>query len=302
MRCRIRKSITRPGARPKARLIVTADDFGRSSEINAAVIRAHHEGLLTSASLMVAGEAAQEAVDLAKHHPSLAVGLHLTVTDGRPALPPAQVPHLVNTGGHFPSAPTVCGLRYFFLPAARRELAAELEAQFAAFAATGLSLSHVDGHQHMHMHPTIFRLLVPLAVRNGARAVRVPHDDLRLANAHDRKHRWSKWAAAATFALLARNANRRLAGTGLIAPQRTYGFYQSGQMTERYVISVLRDSDATLAEMYFHPTTGPRLDPRGPNPEDLQTLLSPAVRAAVESRPWELCGWPECGDDGALEC
>ncbi|HEY2588464.1 MAG TPA: hopanoid biosynthesis-associated protein HpnK [Tepidisphaeraceae bacterium] len=260
-------------------LIINADDFGRSVEINRAVLRAHREGVLNSASLMVAGEAADEAVEIARQNPGLAVGLHLVVVDGPAVLPPARIPHLVEADGKFPNAPVKLGLRYAFNRAARKELAAEIATQFERFAATGLPLSHVDGHQHMHMHPAVFDRMLPWAKRFGAKRIRIVHDDLRLALRYDRHGAIGKSIGTAIFAALARRAT----GCGLPAPKRTYGFLQSGQMTEPYVLlAIAQMPDST--EIYFHPTDGPRLDELGPNPGDLATLVDPAVRQAIEAR------------------
>ena len=90
------------------KLIVTADDFGRSHEINVAVLEAHRHGILTSASLMVAGEAFAEAVEMVRDTPTLAVGLHVVLVDGRAVLPYARIPQLVNSDGCFPNTPTLC--------------------------------------------------------------------------------------------------------------------------------------------------------------------------------------------------
>jgi hopanoid biosynthesis associated protein HpnK len=261
------------------KLIVNADDFGRSTEINQAVVRAHRQGVLNSASLMVAGPAAAEAIELAHQNPALAVGLHLVVVDGDAALPPARIPHLVDGGGRLPNRPVWLGLQYAFSPAARRELKQEITAQFERFAASGLQLSHVDGHQHMHMHPAVYDLMLPLAQKFGASRIRIVRDDLRLALRYDSSHRTAKWASAAIFAGLA----FRCRHCPIPGPRRTYGFHQSGNMTRSYVLLALQEMNEP-AEMYFHPTTGRRLDVLGPNPGDLETLLDAEVRAAVEAR------------------
>jgi hopanoid biosynthesis associated protein HpnK len=269
---------------PPPKLIVNADDFGRSTEINRAVICAHRQGVLTSASLMVAGAAADQAVELARQNPALSVGLHLVVVDGPAVLPANRIPRLVDARGHFPNQPVRLGLRYARGKAARRELREEILAQFERFAATGLPLSHVDGHQHMHMHPAVFDILLPLAERFGAKRVRIVHDDLRLALAYDPRRRIEKILTAMIFAALARRGRARLRTEFVVAqPMRTYGFFQSGHMTEPYALLIIRQLQVS-AEIYFHPTEGPRLDDLGPNPDDLRTLLSPKVRAAINAR------------------
>src|SRR5512141_1420533 len=98
----------------RRRLIVNADDFGRSSAINAAVIRAHREGILTTASLMVNESACEEAVALARLNPKLGVGLHLTFLCGHSALPTNRIPGLVNAAREFSNSPAAAGFRYFF--------------------------------------------------------------------------------------------------------------------------------------------------------------------------------------------
>ena len=102
------------------RLIVNADDFGSSEAVNAAVVRAYTEGVLTSCSLMVTGEAFEHAVCLAHAHPGLAVGLHLVTVMGRAVLSPAEIPTLVDAAGYFSSNPTAAGCKYYFSPQARR--------------------------------------------------------------------------------------------------------------------------------------------------------------------------------------
>src|SRR5207249_2839194 len=130
------------------RLVVTADDFGAAPEVNAAVVRAHRDGILTSTSLMVTGDAVEEAVQLARETPSLAVGLHLVLAQGRPAAPPAEIPDLVAADGAFRRAPIDTGIRYawqYLLGTGRAQLRREIEAQLAAFAARVYGM-HQTGH------------------------------------------------------------------------------------------------------------------------------------------------------------
>src|SRR5579864_1212953 len=155
-------------------LIVTADDFGRDFAINEAVETASRDGILSCASLMVGAPAASDAVVRAHRLPGLRVGLHLVLTDGSPVLPPGEVRRLVGADGRFDDNLVRAGLRYFFTPGVRRLLATEIRAQFEAFRATGLALDHVNAHQHMHLHPTVARLIVEIGSSYGMRAVRLP--------------------------------------------------------------------------------------------------------------------------------
>ena len=285
-------------------LIVNADDFGRSTEINRAVIQAHRQGILTSASLMIAGEAADEAVALARANPSLAVGLHLVAVDGPAVLPHRQIPHLVDEHGRFPNSPVRLGLRYAFSRRAGRELAKELRSQFERFAATGLPLSHVDGHQHMHMHPAVFDLVLPLAREFGAGGIRIVRDDLWLALRHDRRHLASKVMLSVVFALLARRCRRRAVAAGMPSAQRTYGLMKSGSMSVEYVLDAIEQLKGSSAEIYFHPTAGEGLDVLGPNPGDLETLLSPRIRSALVAQRLQLSTYAQLAtsEHGPLGC
>src|SRR6266568_7473359 len=170
----------------RRRLIVNADDFGRSASINEAVIRAHRDGILTTASLMVNEPAFAEAVTLAREHPRLGVGLHLTLVCGHSALPPGRIPGLVNERQEFTSNPAAAGFCYFFYRGLREQLRAEIHAQFQQFKATGLNLDHVNGHLHLHLHPTVFDLLMEDASELGIQRMRLTFDpfwlNLRLAS------------------------------------------------------------------------------------------------------------------------
>jgi hopanoid biosynthesis associated protein HpnK len=262
-------------------LIVSADDFGMSASVNAAILAAHDEGILTNCGLMVTGEAVAEAVAAARERPRLGVGLHLVLVCGRPALPAAKVPRLVEPGGRFLEDPLRAGLRLAFDRRARVEMRAEIEAQFAAFTATGLPMSHWDGHLHFHAHPAVFDVAAEVAERHGCRRVRLPCDDLRR---HRTAAGWPGAPAALTagiFALLAGYARRRLRGRTVHWPARTYGLFQTGHMTERYVLDLLPELPPGASELYLHPDTAP--GPTGNGPVELAVLQSRTVNAALEA-------------------
>lgn len=236
-------------------LIVNADDFGASAEVNEAIIRAYREGVLTSASLMVTGEAFDQAVMLAKQNPGLAVGIHLVTVVGRSVLSHSEIPSLVDEGGNFSNNPTSSGLKYFFWPTARRELRRELAAQFEKFRATGLPLSHIDGHLHLHVHPVVFKAALELGAKYGARRMRVPFEERALALAFDREAALRKTVHTMLFGGLAWHMRKKLRARGFVFPERVYGNLQSGRMSERYFLYALDNLSRGVSEIYFHPAT-----------------------------------------------
>src|SRR5262252_2531043 len=238
-------------------LIVNADDFGISEAVNEAVIRAFTEGVLTSCSLMVTGEAFEHAVSLAHAHPDLAVGIHLVTVMGRAVLPPASIPTLVDAAGNFVSNPTRAGLKYYFSLQARDELRQELRAQFDKFAATGLRLSHIDGHLHMHVHPVIFRAALELGLRYGVRRMRVPQEEYRLAVNFRRQYAGKKALYTVLFSRFARRMKRQLRVSDFVYAERVYDNLHSGQMDEQYFLYMLDNLQATTNEIYFHPAVYP---------------------------------------------
>jgi hopanoid biosynthesis associated protein HpnK len=264
-------------------VIFNADDFGARAQTNAAILRAHREGTLTSASLMVNEPAAAEAVETAREHPSLAVGLHVVVSEGRAALPHANIPHLTSAEGRFPASPALAGMRWFFTRAARRELPGEIEAQFARFAAAGLPWDHVNGHHHLHLHPVVWDCLIRQSEAFGIRRVRIPYEEFRPATRERLAGRWREWLF---LRALRRRCLRTLRGRGFTVADRVYGHLETGRMTADYVAGLLGRLGGALNEIYLHPgAPHARPLPGGPAGMDveLDALLSPAVRERVES-------------------
>jgi len=235
-------------------LIVTADDFGAAVEVNEAVERAHRDGILSAASLMVAGPAAADAVRRARAVPALRVGLHLVLVEGRPVLPASAVPDLVDASGHFRTDMARAGAAMFFRPMVRAQLRAEIEAQFAAFAATGLAFDHVNAHKHFHLHPTIAGLLVETAKAYGVKGARVPLEPQGvLARIEPRK---SSGVGVLT-APFARGLARRFRQAGIAAPDSVFGLAWSGAMTGARLKGMIEHLPEGLSEIYMHPATGP---------------------------------------------
>jgi hopanoid biosynthesis associated protein HpnK len=236
------------------RLIVTADDFGAAVEVNEGVERAHRSGILSAASLMVAGAAAGDAVQRARTMPDLRVGLHLVLVEGKPILPAKAVPDLVDASGHFRTDMARAGAAMFFFPKVRAQLAAEIEAQFAAFAATGLRLDHVNAHKHFHLHPTIAARIVKAAKAHGVKGARVPLEPQAVLGRIE--HHKSSGVVMLT-APFARALRARFRRAGIAAPDSVFGLAWSGAMTAARLAGLIAHLPDGLNEIYMHPATGP---------------------------------------------
>lgn len=233
------------------KVVFHADDFGLTHAVNAGILEAHAGGLLASTSLMVTAAAAEDAVAAARAHPGLDVGLHLTLVEERPVLPPERIPSLV-AGGRFLPRHTRVALRYAAGGLRVEEAAAEIAAQFERLAAWGIRPSHVDGHQHLHLLPALLPVAVAQARRSGARFVRT-----RLVNPGGGP--LVRRAQLAALALVARRARARLGaaavGGGAFV---TIGFAEAGGAltTERLLASLDRlrgDPRAAVVEVMLHP-------------------------------------------------
>jgi hopanoid biosynthesis associated protein HpnK len=204
--------------------------------VNEAVERAHRAGVLHAASLMVAGPAAADAVRRARTMPNLRVGLHLVVIEGTAVLPPAAIPDLVDAQGWLPSRQFRLGIYYAVRPRVRRQLAAEIRAQFAAFAATGLTLAHADAHKHMHLHPTVSRLMLDIGREFGLRRVRVPAEPpavlARCGTGRARRPRSYHWT---------RVLRRRVRAAGMATSDHCFGIAWSGHTTGERVRRLLAE-------------------------------------------------------------
>ena len=281
------------------RAIIAADDFGLSPEVNEAVERAHRDGLLSTASLMVAGAAAADAVRRARRLPGLRVGLHLVVIEGPAVLPPQHIPALVDAAGRFPSDQLRLGVDYFFRPGVRRQLAAEIEAQFAAFAATGLPLDHANAHKHMHLHPTVGRLMIESGLRHGLRAIRVPSEPAATLAACGTRTGAGDRALRRWSGLLRRQALR----AGLRVNDHAFGLAWSGHMTAGRLRRLAAHLPDGLSEIYLHPATHQspllrRLMPDYEPEAELAALLDPAVRQAFAGIELTTYGQASCARAG----
>ena len=268
------------------RVIISADDFGLSEAVNEAVEQAHRKGILEAASLMVAAPAAADAVRRARALPNLRVGLHLVVIEGPAVLAPREIASLVDADGQFPSDQLRLGVRYAFLPHIRRQLAAEIRAQFAAFAATGLALDHANAHKHMHLHPTVGRLMLDVGRDFGLPAIRIPAEPPEVIHRCGTRTGPGAWALYRWTTLLRRQAR----AAGVAINDHCFGLAWSGHMTADRVRRLMQVLPDGISELYFHPAVRRdallrRLMPDYEHEAELAALLDRELRAQLARLP-----------------
>jgi chitin disaccharide deacetylase len=175
------------------------------------------------------------------------------------------------------------GVSIFLRPGVRAQLAAEIEAQFRAYRATGLPLDHVNAHHHYHLHPTVCAQMLDIGQRYGMTAVRVPWEAPRILDRIEPggRHR-RQWLAALWTALLRTRVHRR----GMTAPDRVFGLRWSGAMTERRIAGVLRHLPDGLTEIYAHPATADSFADAASGyryRDELAALMAPDIKGLVQA-------------------
>jgi predicted glycoside hydrolase/deacetylase ChbG (UPF0249 family) len=238
-----------------ASLIVNADDFGLTPGVNRAIVELFEAGVLTSASLMATGAAADEAIGLALQNPGLGVGCHLNFVEGYPAAHPDDIPTLLGADGKtFRPSMAEFALAMLAGKVEARELALETQAQIQRLQRAGIDVTHVDTHKHTHVFPMIARTIVYIAQRCGVGAVRNPYEP-----------RWSARLAAASLVrrglLEAFRVSRRrflelpqIAAGEVLTTDGTVGIAGTGSMTAEALRATLAGLPSEgVFELCCHP-------------------------------------------------
>jgi len=271
------------------RLIVNADDFGLSPEVNSGVIRAHRDGILGSASLMVAENAAKDAGELARQNPALDVGLHAVVCRGRSILDATHLRGAVDSSGHFIENPVMAGMRYFFDSSMRAKMTDELRAQIERHLELVGNLNHIDGHLNFHVHPLFADILIDLAVEYKVPCIRLPRESVMTTLRLRRDHAPLKLVEAAIFRTLSRRTRRMMTERGLRSTDSLFGLHQSGHLDEDYIVGVIDKLRDGTTELYFHPAADVGgIPPSAAAQLEVEILTSPRVREAIDRNDIEL--------------
>ena len=245
----------RAGRVGPASLIVNADDFGLCQAVNRGVARAFDEGIVTSASMLVAGDAFDQAVELARDRPGLDLGIHLSLTQTRPTSPPARVPSLLGADGRLQPNWRAFLSRYVRKGVPTAEVEAELRAQIEKALATGLSFSHLDSHQHLHVLPGVLPVVVRLAGDYGIGAVRDPSQGRAIDKPRGR--RLAELLALRAACRLSRSA---VTGNGLVVADDFRGFTEAGRWNSESLAETIYTLESGLTEIGCHPGADDAID------------------------------------------
>jgi hopanoid biosynthesis associated protein HpnK len=225
----------------RARLIVNADDLGLHPGINAGILEAHRNGIVTSASICANGAAFEDAVRLLRETPALGVGVHLTLVGEKPLSDPLSLPRLAPEG-RLPGYFTGLFARLFVGAIPEPEIERELTAQVAHVHDSGIRVSHLDSHQHVHLHPKLLPVVVRVARRFGVAAVRAARSVSPFSGIRP-----------ALLSLFSGRAARALQAAGLRTPDASLGLADSGRLDERRLRALLHAVPDGVSELVCHP-------------------------------------------------
>lgn len=232
------------------KLIVTADDVGLHPGMTQGALAAHDRGIVTAVSVAANGRAFDDAVERLRDRPALDAGIHLVLVEERPLAPPGEVRSLLGRGGAFLPGFRAFAGRYFLGGIKPAEVEAELRRQIERLLATGLRFVHANGHQHLHVLPKVFEVVLRLTEEHGIPFVRLPQEPAV-------SRRWSpRTAQLAVLNHFGRKARRQWERAGRSAtPERTIGLVDAGHLTVERLRRSLEHA-AGLTEFVCHPGLG----------------------------------------------
>jgi len=288
-------------------LIVNADDFGLTNQVNRGILAAHRHGIVTSATLMANGEAFESAVEIARHAPDLGVGIHLNLTQGIPVSPAHTIRTLVDKRGRLYLSPGRLWRGVVTRQVSLDDIHTELRAQIAKVRRAGISPTHLDGHKHVHVLPGISKVVIRLAGDFGIRSVRCPVEEIpRLSTLLQSQpgvpaSLIKQSLVARGVSYFARRFGARLARAGIFSPAHFYGICQTGFLNIRGIQDILQHLSEGTSELMCHPgyfgtdleRTGTRL--LAQREVEIQALTADSVGKLVMARNIQLSHYRDVG-------
>ncbi len=289
----------------ETRLIVNADDLGYSRGINEAIVRCARQGFLRSATIMAGGEAFEHALALVRGVPHLGIGVHLTLTELRPVLPPAELPGLLNGAGALHATARTLYPLLAIKRTVRESLRRELSGQMEKVLAQGIHPTHVDSHKHLHALPVILDVVLEVAGRFGVRWIRNPFDDTPVSSVVRALHRRNRRAfrAQSRRALAIRVFKplflARVRRAGMASPAHFYGVGLTGLWHPNALAVLASHLRPGVSEVMFHPgdcdaeLRGRRTRLLDQREVERDLLLSESMRDVIQAHDISLSSYGE---------
>lgn len=246
------KSTRHHARQPSREVIFNADDFGLCASINAGVIASHSRGLVRSASLICTGDAFEEAAAYARNNPSLDLGLHLSLVDGKPVSAPDEVKTLTGSNRRFLSNYSAFVLRYLAGKIAIKEVEQEFRAQLQKARDAGLLISHLDSHQHLHVLPAILEVVIRIANENHIPAIRYP-DETCGDLSHLFSRQFKRLMLQLGLSLTCRLSKARFVRANVLGSDNFLGMRDAGRWNKRNLSARIAALPGGLTEICCHP-------------------------------------------------
>ncbi len=283
-------------------IILNADDFGRHTLINRAVERGVHDGILRSATIMPGGAAFDDAAALARRTPALGVGIHLTLVNGNPVLPPAEIPTLVTEAGVFVDDHTALTVRVLRGAVNLSEVRAELAAQLRRVEAAGIHPTHADSHQHMHVLPGVIDIALDLCSEAQIPAMRAPRAPLFAGSFGG----IGQLIGRTGLAVLARRAAAKARARGIRTPDHFAGIVAGEAVNTEALTQIAAGLGEGVTEVMLHPGTSNAVLIRDclwnhDFEAELAAVCAPAVRDALAAAGAEVVNF-EAFADSSVGC
>jgi len=234
---------------------VNADDFGLTRGVNRAILEAHRQGIVTSATLMANAAAFEDAVQLAQHAPGLSLGCHLVLVDGSPLLPAPQIPTLTNSqrNSRFEDSLSRFAIRAIRGRIDADQLQAEATAQIRKLQSAGIHVSHIDTHKHTHIFPQVLRPLLRAAQACGVRAIRNPLGKVAFSSIAKYPNLWKRCGQVTLLQTLARRFHRAVTEAGMFTPDGCLGVVATGALDDSIFRVILQNLPEGTWEFVTHP-------------------------------------------------
>lgn len=236
-----------------SKLIINADDFGLHSAINEGIIVGHTKGAITSTSILASGAAFNEAVEMAKEYPALGIGIHIALVGGiAPVSDPSEIPSLVTKDGVFVDNYVEFMKRIYSGSINYDEVRKEITNQVSKIMDSGIHVTHIDGHQHMHVLPSILPIVLEQAVQHDIKAIRVPNEKVTFLNG---VHNPVRIIGKCGLSTVAAQALPTIRGMGIHSTLFFWGMINGGCLCESEVLSILKQVSSLSGthEIMTHP-------------------------------------------------